>query len=221
MLLAVLTVSDRDAAGVPRACGTDVARPLRSEVESAVGRTGTDDSSRCPERVGASERVPIEHDRAMDSAGAGPEPHDEAVGRARIIYFSSAQVFGFAEGEGTPDYLPVDDTHPLRASRPYGMSKRLAEEMCDAWTSRTAIPTLVLRPVMILDDDGLTLMAESQPELAAFVHVDDVVDATLRAINAKLSGHHRITLCGPGAFDSSRAQHILGWSPSRSWPPAT
>jgi UDP-glucose 4-epimerase len=140
---------------------------------------------------------------------------------SRVIYFSSAQVFGFAEGEGTPDYLPVDDTHPRRASRPYGMSKRLAEEMCDAWTSRTAIPTLVLRPVMILDDDGLTLMAESQPELGAFVHVDDVVDATLRAINAKLSGHHRITLCGPGAFDSSRAQHILGWSPSRSWPPAT
>jgi UDP-glucose 4-epimerase len=140
---------------------------------------------------------------------------------SRVIYFSSAQVFGFAEGEGTPDYLPVDDTHPRRASRPYGMSKRLAEEMCDAWTSRTAIPTLVLRPVMILDDDGLTLMAESQPELGAFVHVDDVVDATLRAINAKLSGHHRITLCGPGAFDTSRAQHILGWSPSRSWPPAT
>ena len=41
---------------------------------------------------------------------------------SRVIYFSSAQVFGFAEGEGTPDYLPVDDSHPLRASRPYGMS---------------------------------------------------------------------------------------------------
>ncbi len=137
---------------------------------------------------------------------------------SRVVYFSSAQVFGFAEGEGTPDYLPVDDAHPLRASRPYGMSKRLAEEMCDAWASRTAIPTLVLRPVMILDDDRLGLLPESEAGLGAFVHVDDVVDATFRAVNHPVSGHHRMTLCGPGAFDTSVARQVLGWSPSRSWP---
>ena len=140
---------------------------------------------------------------------------------SKVIYFSSAQVFGFAEGEGTPDYLPVDDAHPRRAARPYGMSKRLAEEMCDAWTSRTAIPTLVLRPVMILDDDCLKLMAEGQAELGAFVHVDDVVDATFRAVNAKVTGHHRMTLCGPGAFETFLAHRVLGWSPSHSWPTAT
>jgi nucleoside-diphosphate-sugar epimerase len=66
----------------------------------------------------------------------------EAVGCSRFVYFSSAQVFGFAEGEGTPEYLPVDDEHPLRAARPYGMSKRLAETMCEAWTARTGIPTV-------------------------------------------------------------------------------
>jgi nucleoside-diphosphate-sugar epimerase len=71
-----------------------------------------------------------------------------------VGYFSSAQVFGFAEGEGSPAYLPIDDDHPLNASRPYGMSKRLAEEMCRAWTSRTGIPTIVFRPVMIVDDDS-------------------------------------------------------------------
>ena len=79
----------------------------------------------------------------------------EAHHVTRVVYFSSAQVFGFAEGEDVPAYLPVDDRHPLRASRPYGMSKRLAEEMCDAWTRRTAITTIVLRPVMILTDEGL------------------------------------------------------------------
>jgi UDP-glucose 4-epimerase len=43
---------------------------------------------------------------------------------SRVVYFSSAQVFGCAEGEGTPAYLPIDDDHPVRAARPYGMSKR-------------------------------------------------------------------------------------------------
>lgn len=136
---------------------------------------------------------------------------------ARVVYFSSAQVFGFAEGEGSPDYLPVDDAHPLRAARPYGMSKRLAEEMCAAWTSRTAIPTVVLRPVLILDDAGLETMSEADAELRAFVHVDDVVDATILALQLTASGHHRMTLCGPGDFDTSVARDLLGWAPRRGW----
>jgi UDP-glucose 4-epimerase len=135
---------------------------------------------------------------------------------SRVVYFSSAQVFGFAEGEGTPDYLPVDDAHPVRAARPYGMSKRLAEEMCEAWTFRTAIPTVVLRPVMILDDDGLAHQRESNAELGAFVHVHDVVTATTLALTRPLSGHHRMILCGPGSFDTSRARQVLGWAPTRA-----
>lgn len=131
----------------------------------------------------------------------------------KVVYFSSAQVFGCAEGEGTPMYLPVDDKHPLRASRPYGMSKRLAEDMCAAFTHRTGITTIVFRPVMIVDDDGLALRSDREAEVGAFVHVDDVADATLRAIGANLSGHHRMILCGPGGFDTSIARQLLGWTP--------
>lgn len=136
---------------------------------------------------------------------------------SRVVYFSSGQVFGFAEGEGTPAYLPVDDAHPLSASRPYGMSKRLAEEMCRAWTSRTGIPTIVLRPVMILDDHGLTLFSPQTAELGAFVHVDDVATATVLALAADLEGHHRLTLCGPGTFDTTLTEKTLGWKPTRTW----
>jgi nucleoside-diphosphate-sugar epimerase len=142
----------------------------------------------------------------------------EAHRVARVVYFSSAQVFGFADGEGSPAYLPVDDAHPLRAARPYGMSKRLAEEMCQAWTARTKIPTVVLRPVMILSDEGLTLIAEGEPELGAFVHVDDVAEATALALQAEVTSHVRMTLCGPGEFDTAAASRILGWRPRRTWP---
>jgi UDP-glucose 4-epimerase len=137
---------------------------------------------------------------------------------SRVVYFSSAQVFGFAEGEGTPAYLPVDDAHPLRATRPYGMSKRLAEEMCAAWTSRTGIPTIVLRPVMILTDLALQRVTETEAELGGFVYVDDVATAVLRAMSANVNGHIRLTLCGPGQFDISATRQILGWRPSHGWP---
>jgi UDP-glucose 4-epimerase len=55
----------------------------------------------------------------------------EAAGAGRVVCFSSAQVFGIAEGERLPDYFPVDDAHPRRAMRPYGLSKRLAEDLCE------------------------------------------------------------------------------------------
>jgi UDP-glucose 4-epimerase len=141
----------------------------------------------------------------------------ETHGLSRVVCFSSAQVFGFAEGEGTPAYLPVDDDHPVTASRPYGMSKRLAEEMCQAWTARTAIPTVVLRPVMILNDQGLARYSPQTAELGAFVHVDDVAAATAAALSVDLRGHHRLTLCGPGPFDCALAEATLGWKAARTW----
>jgi nucleoside-diphosphate-sugar epimerase len=98
------------------------------------------------------------------------------------------------------------------------MSKRLAEEMCEIWTTRTGITTVVFRPVMILDDDALTRVTEDEAEFGAFVHVDDVAKATRQALGARIDGHHRMTLCGPGSFDTARARQVLGWRPERSWP---
>jgi nucleoside-diphosphate-sugar epimerase len=136
---------------------------------------------------------------------------------SRVVYVSSAQVFGFVDGEGTPEYTPVDDAHPVRAARPYGMSKRLAEEMCAALTARTGITTIVLRPVMILNDDTLQRMQAADAVLGAYVHVDDVATATIAALTAGVTGHVRLTLCGPGEFDTSRAESTLGWKPTRVW----
>ncbi len=136
---------------------------------------------------------------------------------SRVIYFSSAQVFGFADGEGVPEYQPVDDAHPVRAARPYGMSKRLAEDMCAAWTHRTGITTIVVRPVMILTDEGLEHMTAADAELGAFVHADDVADAIVKALEAEVDGHVRLTLCGPGAFDTALARRVLGWTATRTW----
>src|SRR5271168_4875833 len=73
----------------------------------------------------------------------------EAAGVTRVIHFSSAQVFGIAEGERLPDYFPVDDAHPRRAMRPYGLSKRLSEDLCEGFTARTGIATVALRPVAV------------------------------------------------------------------------
>ena len=142
----------------------------------------------------------------------------EQSGVERVVAFSSLQVFGFFDGEGVPEYLPVDDDHPRRAARPYGLSKRLAEDMCDAWTRRTAIPTVVLRPVTVVTDDSLRRLVPTDMECGAFVHVDDVADAVAKSLVVPVDGHVRLILCGPGEFDASVAERVLGWEATRKWP---
>jgi UDP-glucose 4-epimerase len=130
----------------------------------------------------------------------------EAAGAERVVYFSSGQVFGLAEGERLPDYFPVDDEHPRRAMRPYGLSKCLAEDLCAGFTARTGIPTVALRPAWVWDP-GMYQRIEAQwradpasewtPtwEYGQFVDVRDVADAVQRALEVPLTGHHRLLLC--------------------------
>jgi UDP-glucose 4-epimerase len=130
----------------------------------------------------------------------------EAAGAVRVVYFSSGQVLGLAEGERLPDYFPVDDAHPRRAMRPYGLSKCLAEDLCEGFTARTRIPTVALRPAWVWDPGMYQRMAEkwrADPgsegtpawEYGQFVDVRDVADAVQRALDVPLTGHHRMLLC--------------------------
>jgi UDP-glucose 4-epimerase len=139
----------------------------------------------------------------------------EANGVARVVYFSSSQVFGCAEGEGDPVYTPVDDAHPLRAARPYGLSKRMTEVMCEGWTYRTGIPTVVFRPVLVTTDEMMAEAEANHDDLRPFVHVEDVADAVVAAVTVPVAGHSRMILSGPGWFDCAVAMTVLGWHPRR------
>jgi UDP-glucose 4-epimerase len=130
----------------------------------------------------------------------------EAAGALLVIHFSSAQVLGIAEGERLPDYFPVDDDHPRRAMRPYGLSKLASEDLCAGFTARTRIATLSLRPVWVTDPGQYHLTAaqrrsdprsEWEPfwEYGAFVDVRDVATAVELALTARPAGHHRALLC--------------------------
>jgi nucleoside-diphosphate-sugar epimerase len=131
----------------------------------------------------------------------------------RVVFLSSAQVFGFAEGDGIPSYLPVDDDHPRLARRPYGVSKCRSEDLCEEWSARTGIPTIVLRPVRVIDDVKLAASSAHHFDLGAFVHVDDLADAAAHAIDAPVKGYTRLTISAGGAYDTSRARRILSWQP--------
>jgi nucleoside-diphosphate-sugar epimerase len=50
---------------------------------------------------------------------------------------------------GTPQYLPVDEKHPIFPASPYNHSKLLAEEACQYYSLTFKFPATIFRPVNI------------------------------------------------------------------------
>jgi nucleoside-diphosphate-sugar epimerase len=61
-----------------------------------------------------------------------------AVG-ARMIYLS-AYIYG------VPQYLPIDEKHPVVPNNPYAHTKLLAEELCRFYAKYKSVPVIILRP---------------------------------------------------------------------------
>ncbi|MDI9897400.1 NAD(P)-dependent oxidoreductase [Rhodococcus sp. IEGM 1381] len=125
----------------------------------------------------------------------------ESAGVERVVYCSSGKALGLLERD--PDYLPVDDAHRGLPSKPYALSKWLAEEMCEAFTRESGISTICLRPVFVADAGAwasLVQATELPPapgrawHLATFVDVRDVATAFAAALECPDPGHVRLLL---------------------------
>ena len=67
----------------------------------------------------------------------------EGVRRAgcrRMIQTSTSEVYG------TPETLPIRETHPLQGQSPYSASKIGADKMCEAYFNSFDVPVTTLRP---------------------------------------------------------------------------
>ncbi|MDH5795529.1 MAG: GDP-mannose 4,6-dehydratase [Candidatus Bathyarchaeota archaeon] len=58
----------------------------------------------------------------------------------RFVYVSSSAVYG------DPEYLPVDEDHPLRPISPYAESKLKAEQICREYQESYGLKATILRP---------------------------------------------------------------------------
>jgi UDP-glucose 4-epimerase len=67
----------------------------------------------------------------------------EAVRRQgvpRMVQTSTSEVYG------TPDTVPITETHPLRGQSPYSATKIAADKMCEAFALSFGTPVITLRP---------------------------------------------------------------------------
>lgn len=119
-------------------------------------------------------------------------------GVTRLVNISSESVLGwsFAEQPVRPEYLPVDDDHPLRPQDPYALAKSFAEQLCTAAVARSALRVISLRPAWVLWPDtyqtalGPFVRDGSLPGgTLSYVDGRDLADAIVLAAGSDAPGH--------------------------------
>jgi UDP-glucose 4-epimerase len=115
-----------------------------------------------------------------------------AQGCQRMVIASSVDALGIFMGEGSPDYLPIDDAHPARPSTPYGAAKRAAELLAERVSAATGLEVICLRPPGVCDDARMAQIRARRVERAsyewdpiweysAWIHVEDLARALVAA----------------------------------------
>jgi UDP-glucose 4-epimerase len=118
-------------------------------------------------------------------------------GVKKLVFSSSDAVLGIAQSKTdlVPEYLPIDENHPLKPQDPYGVSKMLGEEMCRCYAEGYGITIIALRFSNILcpGDESKYLHDAQDPSLRhkslwAWVHVEDAIGTIMRALKSDIQG---------------------------------
>lgn len=123
----------------------------------------------------------------------------------KFVYASSIWAYGLPM-EGTfPDYLPIDEKHPLKVKHPYGLSKVLAEDLCKGYSRTHNLPIIVFRVGGVstkkhhsTDEESLAWLRKNFPlgRDSYYNHIDvrDVAEAVRLAIESKITGYEVFNL---------------------------
>jgi UDP-glucose 4-epimerase len=128
-------------------------------------------------------------------------------GVRRLVNISSVGVLGLhhATRRFLPDYLPIDEQHPLRPQDPYGLSKLFGEQLCDAAVRRSDLRCISLRPAWVQDaasypaDLGPLIRAGRPRGVAGWPYIDvrDLAEAVRLAAESDLPGHDVFYIAAP------------------------
>lgn len=116
------------------------------------------------------------------------------LNNSKMIYLSS-YVYG------NPNYVPIDEKHPIQGFNPYSRSKIICEQLCEGYSRDFNVPVVIFRPFNIYGkgqngnflipslirqiDSGKIVVNDFRPK-RDYIHVVDVVNAIVKAVFCKL-----------------------------------
>jgi nucleoside-diphosphate-sugar epimerase len=132
-----------------------------------------------------------------------------SAGVKKLVMGSSLTIYGFYYPSrfATPEYLPVDEAHPLAPQDPYSISKLTGERSCDAFARRSEMQIASLRFAGISADLTQRNLLERRKNplrwagpLWTYIDVRDAAIACRLAIEADFSGHEAVNICAPNTI---------------------
>jgi UDP-glucose 4-epimerase len=128
-------------------------------------------------------------------------------GAGRFVNLSSETVpgFFFPERPFLPDYVPVDEEHPIRPQDPYATAKHFGEQLMDAALRRSDIRCISIRPSWVQHEGNyernlgpmIQNPDELSPSLWSYIDVYDLADAIVLAAESDLPGHEVFYIASP------------------------
>lgn len=140
-------------------------------------------------------------------------------GVKKIVCGSSLAVYGlyYPVREISPDYLPIDEVHPRRPQDPYGISKLMGEELCQAFARRSdmqiaslrfsGIYTEAHRPLLIQRKQNPTIRGTGA--FWSYIDVRDAARACRLALEATFSRHEAFNICAPTTIMDTPTRELV------------
>jgi UDP-glucose 4-epimerase len=140
-------------------------------------------------------------------------------GVTRFVNVSSETVpgFFFPERDFLPDYVPVDEEHPIRPQDPYATAKYFGELLMDAAIRRSDIRCISIRPSWVQHEGNYERNLGPQvrdasnlsPNFWSYIDVYDLADAIVLAVESELSGHEVFYIASPDNVGNRPFEEIV------------
>jgi nucleoside-diphosphate-sugar epimerase len=120
------------------------------------------------------------------------------MGVSKIVHASSIAAYGFAYAPEmfTPNYLPLDEVHPLKPQDPYAFSKVFGEQIADSYVGMSPLSVVSLRLAGINFDLNFETLPKRwlDPGLRlgtfwSYVDVRDAAEACKLSVELQGQGH--------------------------------
>ena len=126
----------------------------------------------------------------------------EEAGVRRVVVASSDSVFGLSYNppDWRPQFLPVDENHPIRPTEVYSLSKKVTEVIAESFAARGKMEIIVIRPCHIIFPRGYSEIEARGNDIEnyhfwAWVDPEDVAQAfKLAALSPTYSGYEIYTV---------------------------
>ncbi len=140
-------------------------------------------------------------------------------GVSRFVNISSETVpgFFFPEREFLPDYVPVDEEHPIKPQDPYALAKHFGEQLMDAAIRRSDIRCITIRPSWVQHEGNYERnlgpqvrdASELSPNFWSYIDVYDLADAIMLSIESDLDGHEVFYIASPDNVGNRNFEEIV------------